>query len=70
MSGVNLQLAGHTHYGQQFPFQFFTWLIYKQYHDGLHSDGGYTAYTSNGVGTWGPPIRIDNTPEIVSITLQ
>lgn len=70
MSGVNLQLAGHTHYGQQFPFQFFTWLIYKQYHDGLHSDGGYTAYTSNGVGTWGPPIRIDNTPEVVSITLQ
>jgi uncharacterized protein len=69
-SGVDLQLAGHTHYGQQFPFQFFTWLIYKKYYNGLHTEGDYTSYTSNGVGTWGPPIRIGNTPEVVAITLE
>ena len=68
--GIDLQLAGHTHDGQQFPFQFFTWLIYKKYHNGLNKDDGYTSYTSNGAGTWGPPIRIDNTPEIVVITLK
>ena len=69
-SGIDLQLAGHTHYGQQFPFQFFTWLVYKKYHNGLHTEGNYTSYTSNGAGTWGPPIRINNTPEIVVITLN
>jgi uncharacterized protein len=69
-SGIDLQLAGHTHDGQQFPFQFFTWLIYKKYHYGLNVEGNYTSYTSNGVGTWGPPIRIGNTPEIVVITLN
>jgi uncharacterized protein len=69
-SGVDLQLAGHAHYGQQFPFQFFTWLVYKKYFYGLHVEGAYTSYTSNGVGTWGPPIRIGNTPEIVIITLN
>lgn len=69
-SGIDLQLAGHTHYGQQFPFQFFTWLIYKKYHNGLRVEDNYTSYTSNGVGTWGPPIRIGNTPEIVVITIN
>jgi uncharacterized protein len=69
-SGIDLQLAGHTHYGQQFPFQFFTWLIYKKYHNGFHTGGDYTSYTSNGVGTWGPPMRIGNTPEVVAITLN
>lgn len=69
-AGIDLQLAGHTHRGQQFPFQFFTWLIYKRYHNGLHVENNYTSYTSNGAGTWGPPIRIGNTPEIVAITLK
>ncbi|MCX6796003.1 MAG: metallophosphoesterase, partial [Candidatus Falkowbacteria bacterium] len=69
-SGVSLQLAGHTHDGQQFPFQFFTWLIYKKYYNGLHVEDNYTSYTSNGAGTWGPPLRIGNTPEVVAITLN
>lgn len=68
--GINLQLAGHTHKGQQYPFNFFTWLIYKKYHDGLNTEGNYNIYTSNGAGTWGPPMRIGNAPEIVVILIQ
>jgi hypothetical protein len=69
-SGVDLQLAGHTHAGQIWPLGFFTELIYDQYYTGLHQDGDYTLYTTPGVGTWGPPIRTGNAPEIVIITLE
>lgn len=69
-SGVNLQLAGHTHKGQIFPFGFITSLVYKGYDYGLHEMGNYSIYTSSGVGTWGPPMRTGNTPEIVKITLK
>jgi predicted MPP superfamily phosphohydrolase len=68
-AGVNLQLSGHTHVGQLFPFSIITDLIYKGYDYGLHTLGDYSIYTTNGVGTWGPPIRTGNTPEIVNITL-
>jgi predicted MPP superfamily phosphohydrolase len=68
--GVNLQLSGHTHVGQIFPFGFITKLIFHGHDYGLYQDGGYSLYTTNGVGTWGPSMRIGNTPEIVSITLD
>jgi len=66
-AGVNLQLAGHTHQGQFWPHNFFTWLIYKKYHHGLYTDGDYTIYTTSGTGVWGPPLRIGTKPEIVVI---
>lgn len=69
-AGVNLQLSGHTHKGQMFPFGLVTAFIYKGLDYGLHTMGNYSIYTSNGVGTWGPPVRIGNTPEIVVITLK
>lgn len=69
-SGVNLQLSGHTHKGQLFPFNLITRWIYKGYDYGLKTEGTYSIYTSNGVGTWGPPMRTFNTPEIVVITLR
>ncbi len=69
-AGINLQLSGHTHLGQIFPFSFVTNVIYRGYDYGLYRDGGYSLYTTNGVGTWGPPLRIGNTPEIVVITLE
>lgn len=69
-AGVNLQLSGHTHYGQIFPFMFITKLIYGDYDYGLRAEGDYNIYTTNGVGTWGPPMRTFNTPEIVVITLR
>jgi hypothetical protein len=48
----------------------FTALLYKGFDYGLHQIGDYFIYTSSGVGTWGPPIRIGSTPEIVIITLR
>lgn len=63
-AGINLQLAGHTHHGQQFPANLITRLIYGRYHSGFHTQGAYNINTSNGTGAWGPPVRIGNTPEI------
>jgi hypothetical protein len=68
-SGINLQLSGHTHVGQLFPFHFITQLIFRGYDYGLHTIGDYNLYTTSGTGTWGPPIRTGNSPEIVVIKL-
>jgi hypothetical protein len=68
--GINLELCGHTHRGQIFPFNLITNLLYRGYDYGLFSMGEYTLYTSNGVGTWGPAMRLGNNPEIVVITLK
>lgn len=68
--GVDLQLSGHTHKGQLFPFNFITHLIFKGYDYGLRTEGDYSIYTTTGVGTWGPPMRTFNTPEIVTIGLH
>ncbi len=67
---VSLQLSGHTHNGQMWPMKIFTSLIYKGLDYGLHQIGDYFIYTTSGVGTWGPPMRIGSTPEIVIITFQ
>ncbi len=69
-SGINLQLAGHTHKGQIFPFNLITKLVYKGYDYGLHREEDYILYASSGVGTWGPTMRTGNKPEIVAITLE
>jgi len=69
-AGVNLQLSGHTHRGQIFPIHFFEWLIYKKYYYGLYREENYTIYTSAGTGTWGPPMRTGNVPEITAIKLK
>jgi hypothetical protein len=68
--GVDLQLSGHTHAGQVFPFGYLTKLIYKGFDYGLHHRGSFSVYTTSGVGTWGPPMRTGNSPEIVQITLR
>lgn len=70
VAGVNLELCGHTHAGQLFPLRYVTWMMYRGYDYGLHTAGDYTLYTSSGTGTWGPPLRTGNNPEIVVITLQ
>ncbi len=68
-AGVDLQLSGHTHNGQMFPLNYITRAIY-------HPDWGYRKinetqfYVSCGVGTWGPPVRIGNQPEIVNLRLS
>lgn len=67
---VDLQLSGHTHAGQIFPFGHLTNLIYKGYDYGLRRNGSFSVYTTSGVGTWGPPMRTGNSPEIVLIKMK
>ncbi|MCX8118071.1 MAG: metallophosphoesterase [Desulfobacterota bacterium] len=68
--GISAQLSGHTHRGQVFLFRFLTSWIYKGYDYGLKRYGDLLVYTSSGVGTWGPPLRIDSEPEIVVIQFK
>lgn len=66
----DLQLSGHTHKGQIFPFGFFVKLVYP-FVEGLYAlPGGANIYVSRGTGTWGPPIRIFSRPEITLIELK
>jgi len=63
----DIQLSGHTHKGQIFPFTLIVSLFYK-YMDGFFDLGnGSSLYVSRGTGTWGPPIRFLTFPEITVI---
>lgn len=64
-AGISLQLSGHTHGGQIFPFTWFTWRIFREVTHGLARIGKMAVYTSYGAGTWGPPMRLGTWPEIV-----
>jgi predicted MPP superfamily phosphohydrolase len=68
--GISLQLSGHTHCGQTFPFTWITKRIFRQYTYGLHRHGNLNVYTSSGAGTWGPPMRVGSKPEIVLIRFE
>lgn len=68
-AGVDLQVSGHTHLGQLFPNHFITRLLYQLDYGQLQL-GSFHAIVSCGVGTWGPPVRLGNRPEIVLITLH
>jgi predicted MPP superfamily phosphohydrolase len=65
--GFSLQLSGHTHGGQFFPFTWITSRIYGKFVYGLQRLGNLLVYVSYGAGTWGPPLRLGTTPEIVLI---
>ncbi len=64
-AGFSLQLSGHTHGGQIFPFTWITRRVYGRFTRGLHRFGSLEVYTSTGAGTWGPPMRVGTRPEIV-----
>jgi len=67
--GVELQLSGHTHGGQIFPFNLAVGAAFR-YLRGLYEvDGGGSVYVSKGTGYWGPPMRLGAPPEITRITL-
>ncbi len=68
-AGVDLQLSGHTHHGQIWPLNYITRAIYS-ISWGYQKDGSTNYYISSGVGTWGPPVRIGNHPEIVNVILE
>jgi hypothetical protein len=65
----DIQLSGHTHMGQIFPFRYITRLVFPMY-AGLFKlkKGGYL-YTNRGVGTWGPPVRFLAPPEVTLIEI-
>jgi uncharacterized protein len=65
--GISLQLSGHTHGGQLFPFTWIASRIYGRFVYGLERLGNLLVYTSSGAGTWGPPLRVGTRPEIVLI---
>ena len=66
--GVSLQLSGHTHGGQVFPFTLIVRWVYGKFTYGLHRFGNLQVLTSSGAGTWGPPMRVGTQPEVVLIT--
>jgi predicted MPP superfamily phosphohydrolase len=69
-AGIGLQLSGHTHRGQSFPFTWITRRIYRDFVYGLQRLGRMQVYTSCGAGTWGPPLRVGSSPEIVLIRFE
>jgi uncharacterized protein len=66
--GVGLQLSGHTHGGQIFPWNFFV-RLQQPYVAGLHQHGDAFIYVSRGTGYWGPPMRVGIPAEIAHLTL-
>ncbi len=69
-AGISLQLSGHTHLGQFFPFTKIVSRIYGKFAYGLNHFGDLAVYTSCGAGTWGPPMRLGSNPEIVLIRFE
>ncbi len=64
VGSFDLQLAGHVHQGQIFPFRILTWIAFP-IAMGLSDLGqGSQIYVARGTGTWGPPIRVMAPPEI------
>ena len=69
-AGISLQVSGHTHLGQMFPYTLIARRIYREFTYGLSRIGGLQVYTSSGAGSWGPPQRVGTQSEIVLIRLE
>ncbi len=67
--GVDLQISGHTHGGQFFPWNYLATLN-QPYIKGLHKHEKTWVYVSRGTGYWGPPLRLGIPPEITVIKLR
>ena len=65
----DLQLSGHTHHGQIFPFRLLTRLAYPLLGGDHPVPGGGTLHVSRGTGTWGPPMRFLAPPEITVVDI-
>jgi uncharacterized protein len=68
--GVDLQLSGHTHGGQVWPWHYVVRLQQGGFLSGRDRVGDTQLFTSRGVGYWGPPIRVGAPPEIVRVVLR
>jgi predicted MPP superfamily phosphohydrolase len=67
--GVDLQLSGHTHGGQMWPFHYIVSAVQPSL-AGLSTVGDTQLYVSRGAGFWGPPVRVGAPPDISVLTLQ
>ena len=67
-AGIGLYLAGHTHGGQLFPVTLMNDRIFN-YNRGLYRRGNLQIYTSEGSGTFGPPMRVGTRSEVTLIRL-
>lgn len=67
--GIDLQLSGHTHDGQLWPLTYLIDAIYEVGW-GYKKIGNTHFYVSSGFGTWGPPLRLGNRPEILKINVK
>ncbi len=68
-SGIDLQLSGHTHGGQIWPFRFLVRLAVP-FVAGRYARDGAELYVSRGTGFWGPPMRLFAPAEITELTLR
>lgn len=68
-AGAVLQLSGHTHNGQLWPYNLVAALVYENAH-GLSLRGRTNYLVSAGTGTWGPPFRNNARPEVLWIRLE
>lgn len=68
-NNVDLQLSGHTHFGQLWPINFIVEKIYDlSWGYGINGNTHY--YVSCGVGGWGPPVRTGSRPEIINFKIK
>jgi hypothetical protein len=68
-AGISLQLSGHTHGGQIWPWTWLAARVHGRFNGGLNRFGKLQVYTSSGAGTWGVPMRVGTKSEIVLIRL-
>jgi len=69
-AGISLQLSGHTHGGQFWPWTHIVNRVHGPFAKGLGRFGRMLVFTSTGAGTWGPPFRLGTRAEIVLIRLE
>jgi predicted MPP superfamily phosphohydrolase len=67
-AGYDLQISGHTHGGQFFPWNLLVGFV-QPYVSGLHTHQNTQIYVSRGTGYWGPPVRVGAPSEITLIKL-
>jgi predicted MPP superfamily phosphohydrolase len=67
--GVGLQISGHTHGGQVWPFSLLV-RLQQPFVAGLHRHKGAQIYVSRGTGYWGPPMRLGAPAEITQLVLS
>jgi predicted MPP superfamily phosphohydrolase len=68
-AGVDLQLSGHTHGGQIWPFALIV-RLFVRFVRGHYRDGASQLYVSSGTAFWGPPMRVGTRAEITEIILR